>query len=325
MPIRTTQRRGPIAGLLALGLMLVQPLSAGAGGVTWLEGVVRQAVKEARGESKAAARSTGRLFARESEESLETLAKRSDDLARLARRAEDPGTALLESRFGRLVKQDEAMAKEFKALAPAEKRLVVEMGEVAQSIARRHPEQAEDLIRGLGVDGLTAVRVYGDDVAEVLAKEGPESLNVLRKSGRPGWDVFTKVVLPNKGKLAAAGVLALFLANPDQFVDTAGNLTQYAVEQFAKAGVQLAGGIGEGPPGGWKARSPAGWNPRPERADTPMDRHGDRLAGGAGGRDGLDRPADPLDAGPGDDADEAGRRFGPFAEAGGLISRSSPR
>jgi hypothetical protein len=113
-------------------------------------------------------------------------------------------------------------------------------------LARRYPGQAETMVRQLGVDGMTAVRAYGDDVAQVIVREGPESVNVLRKTGRAGWSFFTDKVLPNKGKLAAAGVLGLFLANPEKFVDTAGNVTQYAVEQFAKAGIQLAGAIGGG-------------------------------------------------------------------------------
>jgi len=83
-------------------------------------------------------------------------------------------------------------------------------------------------------------------VAEVIVKEGPETVGVLRKTGRGGWRFYTETVLRNKKKLAAAGVLALFLANPDKFVDTAGRATQYAVEQFAKAGVQLAGAVGGG-------------------------------------------------------------------------------
>jgi len=134
----------------------------------------------------------------------------------------------------------------FGALAPAEKRLVVEMGETAQLLARRHPGQAEELVRKLGVEGMTAVRVYGDDVAEVVAKEGPEAVGVLRKTGRGGWAFFNEKVLPNKKKLAAAGVLALFLADPDKFVDTAGVATKYAVEQFSKAGLRLAGAVGDG-------------------------------------------------------------------------------
>jgi hypothetical protein len=59
-----------------------------------------------------------------------------------------------------------------------------------------------------------------------------------------GWDFFTNRVLPNKGKLAAAGVLTLFLADPDRFVDTAGKATEYAMQQCAKAGVSLAGAVG---------------------------------------------------------------------------------
>lgn len=228
---------------LLLGLLLLPGPLARAGRLSWLDEVVRHAV---RGEGRAASRPAGRLFVHEAEEGLAGLARRADEMARLARRAEGPSEALLEARFARVVRQDEALVRGFKDLAPAEKRLVVEMGETASALARRHPERAEEIIRGLGVEGLTAVRVYGDDVADVIVKEGPSSLNVLRKTGRPGWDVFTTVVLPHKKKLAAAGVLALFLANPDRFVDTAGNLTQYAVEQFAQAGVQLAGGIGAG-------------------------------------------------------------------------------
>ena len=114
------------------------------------------------------------------------------------------------------------------------------MGETAQRLARRYPGQAETMVRQLGPEGLTAVRVFGDDVAEVLVKEGPESLDVLRKTGRGGWSFFTDEVLPHKKKLAAAGVLAAFLANPDKFVDYAGQATEFAVREFARAGVQLA-------------------------------------------------------------------------------------
>src|SRR4029077_1473313 len=127
-----------------------------------------------------------------------------------------------------------------------EKRLVVEMGETAQQLARRYPREAETMVRRLGPDGLTAVRVFGDDVAEVLVKEGPESLGVLRKAGRGGWSFFTTQVLPHKKKLAAAGVLAAFLANPEKFVDYAGQATEFAVREFAKAGIQLASAVGGG-------------------------------------------------------------------------------
>ena len=38
----------------------------------------------------------------------------------------------------------------------------------------------------------------------------------------------------------------MYLANPDKFVDTAGRATQYAVDQFARAGISLASAIGAG-------------------------------------------------------------------------------
>jgi hypothetical protein len=139
-----------------------------------------------------------------------------------------------------LLRQDPQALRTFSALPAAEKRLVVELGETAQLLARRYPAEAETIVRRLGPEGLTAVRVYGDDVAEVLAKEGTESIGVLRRTGRAGWTFFTNQVLPHKKKLLAAGVLAAFLANPEKFVDYAGQATEFAVREFAKAGIQLA-------------------------------------------------------------------------------------
>jgi hypothetical protein len=120
------------------------------------------------------------------------------------------------------------------------------MGETAQRLARRYPGQAEGLIRALGTEGLSAVRVFGDDVAEVIVKEGPQSVGVLRKAGRGGWSFFTTQVLPHKKKLLAAGVFAAFLADPDRFVDYAGRATEYAAREFARAGVSLAGAVTNG-------------------------------------------------------------------------------
>jgi hypothetical protein len=242
-----------VAGLVVLGaLALAEPAQAGVK-VGWLDEVVQQAVREAEAGGRSitraegrSARAAARLFAHEADETLEAIAKRSDDLARAARQFDQPAEAALRTRFSRLVGSEPEMARTFSALAPAEKRLVVEMGETAQRLARRYPGQADTMIRKLGTEGMSAVRVYGDDVAEVVVKEGPESLGVLRKTGRGGWSFFKEKVLPNKTKLAAAGVLAVFLANPEKFVDTAGRATQYAVEQFSKAGLQLAGAMGNG-------------------------------------------------------------------------------
>ncbi len=240
---------------LALAVAVVGPGSAqaGAGKVAWLDDVVQEVIVEARaggkaglGEGSTATRTAGRLFAREADEGLETLARRSDALARTAHRAESPSEALLQARFNRLLRPEPETARAFAALAPAEKRVVVEMGEAAQQLARRFPDQAEMMVRKLGTEGLAAVRVYGDDVAEVVVKEGPETLGVLRKTGRGGWEFYTQTVLPNKKKLVAAGLLAAFLADPDKFVDTAGRATEYAIQQFARAGVNIVGAISAG-------------------------------------------------------------------------------
>ncbi len=234
----------------AVLIALAATTPALAGKVSWLDDVVREVLVEAKAggkaEAKGGAKATARLFAREADEGLETLARRSDALARSAHAAEAPSQALLRTRFGRLVRSDSEMTRAFAALAPAERRVVVEMGEAAQQLARRYPGQAENMVRSLGTEGLAAVRVYGDDVAEVVVKEGPEALGVLRKTGRGGWSFFKAEVLPHKKKLAAAGVLGLFLADPDRFVDSAGKATEYAVRMFAQAGVQLAGAISTG-------------------------------------------------------------------------------
>jgi len=256
MRMATNRRSWSIGLALALATLggLAAPAPARAGGkVAWLDDIVRQVVREAEAEGKVAARGAehsaaraGRLFAREADEGLEALARRSDDLARAAHHAEQPAEALLDRKFARLIRGEPEAARTFRTLAPAEKRLVVAMGETAQRLARRYPGEAEGLIRKLGIEGMTAARVYGDDVAEVIAREGSRSVDVLRKTGRGGWSFFTGTVLPHKKKLIAAGVLALFLADPDKFVDTAGHATRYAAEQFARAGVRLAGFAGDG-------------------------------------------------------------------------------
>jgi hypothetical protein len=245
--------------MLALVVLLSQPGWVLAGKLSWLDDVVQEVIVEAKAGGKglvrgaggdgarAEIRGAGRLFrAHHADEGLEYLVRQSEELARAGRRVERPAEALLQARFSRLLKQDPHTLRTFAALEPAEKRLVVELGETAQRLARRYPAEAETLVRQLGPEGLTAVRVFGDDVVEVLAKEGSQSLGVLRKAGRGGWSFFTNQVLPHKKKLAAAGVLAVFLADPEKFVDYAGQATQFAVREFAKAGIQLASAVGGG-------------------------------------------------------------------------------
>ncbi|MDR3632748.1 MAG: hypothetical protein P4L84_02870 [Isosphaeraceae bacterium] len=244
--------RGAFLGVCVVALIL--PAWARAGSLSWLDEVVQEVVRDAKAGGRAAVRegegaggrAAGRLFVREADEGLEIVARRYDDLARAGRKAEAPSEALLQRRFTRLLRHDREALRTFSGLAPAEKRLVVELGETAERLAARYPSQAEPMIRKLGTEGLSAVRVFGDDLAEVLVEEGPQSLNVLRKTGRGGWTFFTREVLPHKKKLLAAGVLAAFLADPDKFVDYAGRATEYAVREFARAGVPLAEAVAGG-------------------------------------------------------------------------------
>lgn len=255
--VRAARRAGAIALAVLTLSALVAP--ARAGKLSWLDDVVQEVIVEARAGSKglvrqvggdgarAEARRAGRLFlAHDADEGLERLVRQSEELALAGRRVERPAEALLESRFSRLMRHDPQTLRTFSTLPAAEKRLVVELGETAQLLARRYPAEAETMVRKLGTEGLTAVRVYGDDVAEVLAREGTESLGVLRRTGRAGWSFFTGTVLPHKKKLAAAGVLAAFLANPEKFVDYAGQATEFAVREFARAGIQLASSVSGG-------------------------------------------------------------------------------
>jgi hypothetical protein len=250
-------RRRAVAGLALGFVMLLYPALVHAGKLSWLDDVVQEVIVEAKAGGKwlvrpgdgarAEIRGAGRLFLRhDANETLEQLVRRSDELARAGGRIEQPAEALLHARFSRLLKQDPQALRVFSSLEPAEKRLVVELGETAQQLAKRYPRDAEMMVRQLGPEGLTAVRVFGDDVAPVLVKEGPESLGVLRKAGRGGWSFFTREVLPHKKKLAAAGVLAVFLANPEKFVDYAGQATEFAVREFARAGISLASAVGGG-------------------------------------------------------------------------------
>jgi hypothetical protein len=251
----TATRAARLAGAVALALvMLAQPGIVQAGKLSWLDDLVKDVIVEAKAGGKGLIRGGdgaqtaiprgGRLFlTHDADEGLEHLVRRADELARAGRRVEQPAETLLQARFSRLLRQDPHTLRTFAALEPAEKRLVVELGETAQKLARRYPREAETMVRRLGPEGLTAVRVFGDDVAEVLVKEGSESLSVLRKAGRGGWSFFTSQVLPHKKKLAAAGVLAAFLADPEKFVDYAGQATEFAVKEFAKAGIQLASAV----------------------------------------------------------------------------------
>ena len=260
MPVRGSNHRVHSSGLAErfwsvsralaiLGLIACVPTPSWAGKLSWLDDVVQQVVRESRAGDMAAsgsARASGRLFTSQADEALEVVARRHDELTSGVRSSASLSDAVLDARFARLVRAEPRMARVFAELPAVEKRVVVEMTETAQRLARRYPSEAEGIIRSLGTEGLSAVRVWGDDIAPVLAREGNAAINVLRKTGQNGWSFFTTKVLPNKTKLVAAGVMAAFLANPEKFIDTAGRITEYAAREFAREGIALAGAVGGG-------------------------------------------------------------------------------
>ena len=258
VPMSHFPKRQFAAALLAVtALVVALPAAAQAGKLSWLDDVVQEVIVEAKAGGKSLVRGgdgarteirrAGRLFVtHEADEGLEQLVRRSEELARAGRRVEQPAEALLQARFSRL------SSKTRKRSVPSRRSNRPRSGWSSSWARRPRSWHAGILTKprrwsgGSGPEGLTAVRVFGDDVAEVLVKEGPESLSVLRKAGRGGWSFFTKQVLPHKKKLAAAGVLAAFMANPEKFVDYAGRATEFAVREFARAGIQLASAVSGG-------------------------------------------------------------------------------
>jgi hypothetical protein len=225
--------------------MLALSTPAYAGKLSVLEGLVRTAVEEGRVEARGAAKlaEDARLLGG-SDELFEMAARRHESLLRASGRVAELDEAVVAQRVAKLTTAGDSEAvRALRGMSVAERHFVVEAAETAGSLARRYPDDAVEMIRRLGPEGLAYTRVYGDDVAEIVLKEGPESLGVLRKGGRGAWTFFKDSVLPHKKKLVAAGVFAAFLAKPDEFVDMAGRATDYAIREFARAGVELAAGV----------------------------------------------------------------------------------
>jgi len=190
------------------------------------------------------------------------------------------------SRFNRLQGVDDSLRAEFRALAPAEQRLAIELGEGVQVVLRRYPEEGMALLQELDASGVAQARTYGDFVLEgahwlhtdevtgalrstkltseeaasvsrILGlKTTPEALqaehiaplwkSLVRKSGE-GAGVFWKTyVQPHKGKWLTGGLLATYLIMPEKFHDAAGNLTEYAIRKLSELGISAATGAARG-------------------------------------------------------------------------------
>ncbi|ADV61510.1 hypothetical protein Isop_0921 [Isosphaera pallida ATCC 43644] len=256
-PCLTWIHRGPASrtslGIaLIWGLLTLAPTSAQADVKTRLyDKLMELIVTKARVTGRETSEATGSMALRATNQSFETMLRNYNDLttqaaARGGRAMNSPSELGLDQRFKALSKGDAQLAEAFARLAPAEKKMLVELGETAGDLVRATPGNPAALIDSLGPQGLAAVRAYGPDVAEVIVREGPEAIDVLRKTGRPGWEFYTNTILAHRKKLAAAGVLSLYLANPEQFVDSVGHVTEYGARVLAEAGVAVAGAVASG-------------------------------------------------------------------------------
>lgn len=104
-----------------------------------------------------------------------------------------------------------------------------------------------------GGDLILAAETHGDDVAyaayRLLAAQDVGQLPVgsvqrfaeqTAKRGEGFLRVWKTWVEPNWKQLAGAGLITAFLADPDLFIDAAGNLTAYATDSFTRLGIRVA-------------------------------------------------------------------------------------
>lgn len=164
-----------------------------------------------------------------------------------ANRADDE----LLQQFNRLEGVNDEMRGAFTTLSASERSALVELVSAGQRVARgRDPDSAIVLIRHLDADGLIQGRTYGDFVYAGVDKMGPTYKSVVKKMGEGAGRFFNDVIDPHWGKWTAAGLTAAYLAAPEKFHDALGNLTEYAIQKLAEAGIRVGeavtGGVTKG-------------------------------------------------------------------------------
>ncbi len=192
-------------------------------------------------------------------EGLETVAKRletqavrhGDDLIRSFRHVGDKAFEVAEKHGAQGLKMvarhgDGAVVHVLakpKALA-----LVKKLGEEATEALVKHPGVAEDVVENFGAPAAKALCAVGPRNGRrlaMMAKGGElaelgrtdEVLGVVGKFG----DSAMNFVWEHKGALAVGAVLAVFLAEPESFLNGAKDITQVAAETVAKPLAEAAG------------------------------------------------------------------------------------
>lgn len=242
--------RSPLGAILSLLIgvsLMAPPPAAAAGAKDILEALIRAGRKVGRaapdGKIAKGAKDAARAGRKAGEAASEgRVLQRIDELSppRINARTE----AQLARRFDRLDNVDDNLRHLFNELPAPQRALVVELGEASQRVMRR--TNGEELIRQLDADGLRQVGTYGDTVIEGVEQLGPGFKDAVRKTGNGALVFYGKYLKPHRGKLAAAGLVTAYLAAPEKFHDAAGKLTERAVEEFAKLGIETTGAVHRG-------------------------------------------------------------------------------
>jgi hypothetical protein len=124
---------------------------------------------------------------------------------------------------------------------PARRALVSQLGEGATEALLRHGSIAEKILVQSGESAVGALKtlsaqngrrlaMLADDPTTAALAKNPDVLAIVGRYGDRGMDF----VWRNKGALAAGTALALFVANPEPFIEGTTDLAEIAASQIAK-------------------------------------------------------------------------------------------
>lgn len=170
------------------------------------------------------------------------LTDKMDDAARATAR----NTAMFKV-LEKAIPDNPALLKEIKALDSASQDAAVVLAKGGQSMARAMPDITGrgQLLRRGGADVVAAVGLHGDDAARaamrldtaiqggsLIIPAGKRAVTledfgrVMTETGESSWQFWQKSVQPHWKLWLGSGALAVYLANPEQFQDIAGNLSE---------------------------------------------------------------------------------------------------
>lgn len=176
------------------------------------------------------------------------LTNKMDDAARITVRK----AAMLKT-LEKAIPDNPALLREIKALDNASQEAAIVLAKGGQSMTRAMPDitgRGQLLKRG-GADVVAAVGLHGDDAARaamrldtalqggnLIIPAGKRAVTladfgrVMTETGESGWQFWQKYVQPHWKLWLSSGALAVYLADPEQFQDAVGNLSEAGFRQL---------------------------------------------------------------------------------------------